>query len=57
MEDPKSWGRAEQIVNDVLVNDDANRTKPPDQQRYGLSRARQITDALRREGLLVEEGG
>lgn len=57
MENPQSWGRAERVVNAVLDNIEANRARPPDERRFGPSRARQITDALRREGLLVEETG
>lgn len=41
------------MVNAVLDDIDANNARPPEQRRIGASRARQITDALRREGLLV----
>jgi hypothetical protein len=54
MENPATWGRAEHIVDDVLANDDANRRKPPEQMLVGASRAKQICDALRAEGLLTD---
>lgn len=56
MENPATWGKAEQVVNEVLKRIDENSALPPDQRRIGLSRARQITDALRVEGLLVSDG-
>lgn len=53
MENPATWGKAEEIVNDVILAE-------WDQQRreeftVGLSLTRQITDALRAAGLLIEE--
>jgi len=58
-ENPAAWGRPERIVHDVLA--------AHEEQEYrvraahgevicGPSLVRQITDALRREGLLRERG-
>lgn len=50
MEDPSSWGRAERVVHEALRQVEQNRRE----MRMGLSAERLITDALRREGLLVD---
>src|SRR4051794_37298973 len=55
MENPATWGPAEHIVDDVLANDDANRTRPPEERLVGASRAKQICDALRAAGLLADD--
>jgi hypothetical protein len=49
MENPQTWGRAEHVVHDVLNE------RHPSTLRVGLSTARQITDALRRERLLLPD--
>lgn len=51
MENPATWGRAEKTVDEAL-------RKAGQAKRlgvYGLSTVRQITDALRAEGLLILE--
>lgn len=53
MENPATWGKAEQLVNEIIRWDVESRGEG--QFRAGYSLARQITDALRAEGLLVEE--
>lgn len=53
MENPATWGRAEHIVQDVLRRREDSRASG--EFRCGLSLARQITDALRAEGLLAAE--
>lgn len=51
MENPATWGKAEHVVHRALVEAE----EALDRGVIGLSKVRQITDALRREGLLVEE--
>lgn len=50
MENPATWGKAEKVVHDEYVKWWEDREK----MMCGLSLERRITDALRREGLLVE---
>lgn len=53
MENPRTWGPAEQTVQDAL---DAFYARVQGQNvTIGLSLARQITDALRKQNLLREE--
>jgi hypothetical protein len=59
MENPATWGRAERIVRNVLTNfydNQARAVTDPAKIMVGLSLERQITDALRAEGLLHAEG-
>jgi hypothetical protein len=51
MENPATWGTAEHIVNNTY----ADWCDAREQDICGLSLARQITDALRAEGMLVGE--
>lgn len=51
MENPGTWTKAEHVVHAALLQADKDRENGV----YGLSRVRQITDALRRDGLLKEE--
>jgi hypothetical protein len=51
MENPATWGRAERVVSDALEA----ALKARDEGYVGFSTPRQITDALRREGLLKED--
>lgn len=55
MENPATWGHAERVVNEVIRDHRRNTERPPMERTIGLSLTRQIIDALRREGLLVEE--
>jgi len=50
VENPATWGKAEQVVAEALEQAEESRR----QMMCGLSEVRQITDALRREGLLKE---
>jgi hypothetical protein len=55
MENPATWGPAERIVQKILDEFFDNQAKPiTDESKTicGLSLERQITDALRAEGLL-----
>jgi hypothetical protein len=52
MENPATWGEAEKIVSRVITEHDALMRREPG--LCGLSLERQITDALRRAGLLAE---
>lgn len=57
MENPATWGLAENTVRDVLAEFFENKAKPiTDESKTicGLSLERQITDALRKTGLLKE---
>ncbi|MFS0885291.1 hypothetical protein [Aeromicrobium sp. 179-A 4D2 NHS] len=54
MENPASWGPAEHAVSEVLRRWRENEAKPPLEQHIGHSLEMQITNALRREGLLVD---
>ncbi len=54
-ENPQTWSEAERIVDRVLT-DHAENMRRPD-PLIGLSVVRQITDALRRAGLLRESAG
>lgn len=54
MENPASWGPAEHAVEQALQAYDENQARPPGERTIGLSLNRQLTDALRREGLLRE---
>lgn len=57
MENPMTWGEAEKIVSRVLDEQDniLPRLRPPSGEVLcGLSLPRQITDALRKAGLLKE---
>lgn len=51
MENPKTWGPAEHVVQEALDKAMDGFIK----KQAGLSTTRQITDALRREGLLVDD--
>lgn len=51
MENPATWGPAEHVVQEALDKAADAYTK----KMVGLSTTRQITDALRREGLLVDD--
>lgn len=51
MENPATWGRAEKAVNQAYQD----WWKARAEGRIGLSLARCITDALRRENLLRDE--
>lgn len=53
VENPATWGKAEKIVNRVLRDHYMN-TKS-DHPLIGLSLPRQITDALRNAGLLLDQ--
>ena len=53
MENPATWGDAEKIVNQTMV--DYYETVKSGEALTGLSLIRQITDALRKAGLLAEE--
>lgn len=54
MENPATWGRAERIVNNVLDSYAVDQVRPEEHRTViGLSVERQITDALRAEGLLL----
>lgn len=52
MENPATWGEAERVIHSVL----ASTARAGEGFRYGLSVERQIADALRKAGLLKEEG-
>jgi hypothetical protein len=52
MENPATWGPAERAVDDVLRGQTGWGTEP----LVGLSLVRQITDALRSQGLLIDQG-
>lgn len=54
MENPATWGPAEKIVDKILGDLILRMAKPADEEMCGLSWARQITDALRAQGLLKE---
>lgn len=51
MENPATWNRAERIVHEALREFSSSAKAGV----IGLSLTRQITDALRKAGLLVEE--
>jgi len=51
MENPATWGEAERVVSDAL--DAAHEAR--ERGVVGLSTVRQITDALRKAELLVDE--
>ena len=51
MENPATWGKAERIINDTMVQ--AMRAQA--EGVYGLSMARQVADALRAANLLKPE--
>lgn len=51
VENPQGWGKAERIVCDALEQG----LRARDEGLVGLSIPRQITDALRKAGLLKEE--
>ena len=59
MEDPRTWGLAEQVVNQAIEAHQLDETSEEieDPRIGGLSLAKSITDALRSAGLLVEEEG
>ena len=55
MENPATWGPAEKVIDAAIENHDhLVRTNPG---FCGLSLTRQIADALREAGLLVEDHG
>ena len=56
-ENPATWGKAEYVVQDVLKEDDHQRSLEAITGEYlcGLSLTRRITDALRAAGLLSKE--
>lgn len=51
MENPATWGKAEQVVHDVRLKWEEDRENVV----LGLSLERRITNALRQEGLLLNE--
>lgn len=54
MENPDTWTTAERIVSNVIDSFNDDQMKPAEHRRVsGLSLVRQITDALRAEGLLL----
>jgi hypothetical protein len=53
MENPATWGEPERIVHDAI----AGYNKNVMEGRFGLSLARQITDALRAQGYLPPPSG
>ncbi len=56
MENPSTWGEAERIVSDVLYESARHQAAVrlgTEEPIIGLSIARQITDALRKAGLLL----
>jgi hypothetical protein len=58
MENPATWGQAERIVDRVLTDFFTNQEKlitDPTKIVFGRSLERQVTDALREAGLLIEE--
>lgn len=54
MENPSSHGKAEHVVSDAIKRHDQVMAESPG--LCGLSLTRTITDALRKEGLLLEDG-
>lgn len=52
MENPDTWGQAEKVIHEAHQDYWKHRAEG----RIGLSLARQIADALRKAGLLREEG-
>lgn len=52
MEDPATWGPVEKIIDRVM--EDHARARAEEPGLCGLSLARQIADALRKEGLLKD---
>jgi hypothetical protein len=50
MEDPATWGPAERVVQEALL--EAQRAS--DEVRFGLSTARTVTNALRKARLLLD---
>lgn len=50
MENPMSWGKAEHVVSDAIKQAERGR----EEMRMGFSMVKQITNALRAEGLLVD---
>jgi len=54
MENPATWGEAEKVIHDVMMKDHYAKQEEPG--LCGLSLPRQIADALRKAGLLKEEG-
>lgn len=58
MENPATGGTAERIVDRVLTDFNINQERmitDPAKAFFGRSLARQVTDALREAGLLIEE--
>lgn len=55
MENPATWNHAERVINDAIFNHRRNLDRPVAERVIGLSLARQIADALRREGLLLDD--
>lgn len=55
MENPGTWGEAERIVDGVLRAWEEMLARPAHERPVGLSRARQVTDALRGAGLLRDQ--
>lgn len=53
MENPATWGVAENVIHDAIVKDHYAKQEKPG--LCGLSLPRQIADALRKAGLLKEE--
>ena len=53
VENPSTWGEAERVVDEAM----RRATELQEQGLMGLSVARQVTDALREHGLLVEHDG
>jgi hypothetical protein len=53
MENPSTWGDAENVIHDAITRDHYAKLAEPG--LCGLSLPRQIADALRRAGLLKEE--
>jgi hypothetical protein len=54
MENPATWGRAEQVISTVILEHWQEMSVA--ERMAGLSLERKIADRLRAEGLLREEG-
>lgn len=52
MEDPASWGKAEHVINEALMEIAQAEADGP---RFGFSKAHRIASALRQADLLKEE--
>lgn len=54
MENPATWGKAEQIIHKILLDNFERNLARPLEAMCGLSVERRIADALRDEGLLID---